>query len=59
MPSETIQATTTIARICNPCQLKFNPIRMEMPSETIQTTPESEIVNTRIVNFPIELVFKG
>jgi hypothetical protein len=32
---------------------------MEMPSETIQTTPESEIVNTRIVNFPIELVFKG
>ncbi|MCF6128914.1 SRPBCC family protein [Flavobacterium sp. AS60] len=30
-----------------------------MTSEIIQTTPESEIVSTRTVNFPIELVFKA
>lgn len=30
-----------------------------MTTEIIQTTPESEIVSTRNVNFPIELVFKA
>lgn len=30
-----------------------------MSSEIIQTTPESEIVSSRVVNFPIELVFKA
>jgi uncharacterized protein YndB with AHSA1/START domain len=32
---------------------------MELPSEIITTTPESEIVSTRTINFPIELVFKA
>ena len=32
---------------------------MELPSEIIITTSDSEIVNTRIINFPIELVFKA
>ncbi|QBZ98181.1 hypothetical protein GS03_01686 [Flavobacterium sangjuense] len=32
---------------------------MEMSSEIIATTPDSEIVSTRTVNFPIELVFKA
>lgn len=32
---------------------------MELPSEIISTTPDSEIVSTRIVNFPIELVYKA
>ncbi|WP_136152091.1 SRPBCC family protein [Flavobacterium sangjuense] len=30
-----------------------------MSSEIIATTPDSEIVSTRTVNFPIELVFKA
>ena len=32
---------------------------MELPSEILATTPDSEIVNTRIINFPVELVFKA
>ncbi|MES2410792.1 MAG: SRPBCC family protein [Bacteroidota bacterium] len=32
---------------------------MELPSEIIKTTPESEIVTTRTISFPIELVYKA
>jgi uncharacterized protein YndB with AHSA1/START domain len=30
-----------------------------LPSEILATTADSEIVNTRIINFPIDLVFKA
>ncbi len=32
---------------------------MELPTEILTTTPESEIVSTRTINFPIAMVYKA